>query len=192
MKNSEFIRGQVPITKEEVRAVCLQKLELIDKKNFLDIGTGTGSISVEAGINYPGLNIYSVDKNKKALDLARANIEKFGLNNITLLEGNLPYEGENLEAIGDIMFDAVFVGGASNNIEGLILWLKDMVSKGGVIVANFILVESVTRYVRAIEDFGFGDIEVVQVAVSRMEELGGGHYFKPNNPVFVVSARKVD
>ena len=57
MKNSEFIRTKVPITKEEVRAISLQKLDLARKKYLLDIGTGSGSISVEAGLNYPDLRL---------------------------------------------------------------------------------------------------------------------------------------
>ena len=49
MKNKDFITGKVPITKEEVRAISLNKLELLNAKTFIDVGAGTGSVSIEAG-----------------------------------------------------------------------------------------------------------------------------------------------
>ncbi|HBF6131824.1 TPA: cobalt-precorrin-6Y C(15)-methyltransferase, partial [Clostridioides difficile] len=55
MRNSEFITGKVPITKEEVRAISISKLNLVNAKNLIDIGAGTGSVSVEAAYNYPNL-----------------------------------------------------------------------------------------------------------------------------------------
>lgn len=52
MKNSEFITGKVPITKEEVRAIAINKLDLKGKKTFLDVGAGTGSVCVEVARTY--------------------------------------------------------------------------------------------------------------------------------------------
>ena len=57
MKNSDFITGRVPITKEEVRAVSIMKLDLVNAKRFIDVGAGTGSVSVEAAYNYPNLEV---------------------------------------------------------------------------------------------------------------------------------------
>ena len=49
MRNRDFITGKVPITKEEVRAISINKLDLLNAKTFIDVGAGTGSISIEAG-----------------------------------------------------------------------------------------------------------------------------------------------
>lgn len=190
MKNSEFIRTKVPITKEEARAISLQKLDLARKKYLLDIGTGSGSISVEAGLNYPDLRILAVDKNPDAISLTRANIEKFGLENISLIGADLPNESHKLDGCSPSKFDSVFVGGASARIEDLVLWLRGRIEDGGTLVANFILIESMTRYIESIKEAGFDDIEVIQVSVSSMEKLGSGNYFKPNNPIFVVTAKR--
>ena len=57
MKNKDFITGKVPITKEEVRAISLNKLELLNAKTFIDVGAGTGSVSIEAGYSYPNLKV---------------------------------------------------------------------------------------------------------------------------------------
>ena len=67
MRNSEFITGKVPITEEEVRAISISKLNLVNAKNLIDIGAGTGSVSVEAAYNYPNLKVISIEKNDDAL-----------------------------------------------------------------------------------------------------------------------------
>lgn len=69
MRNSEFITGKVPITKEEVRAISISKLNLVNAKNLIDIGAGTGSVSVEAAYNYPNLKVISIEKNDDAIEL---------------------------------------------------------------------------------------------------------------------------
>ncbi|HCA1814293.1 TPA: cobalt-precorrin-6Y C(15)-methyltransferase, partial [Klebsiella pneumoniae] len=49
MKDELFLRGaQVPMTKEAVRALALAKLELHRARHLIDIGAGTGSVSIEA------------------------------------------------------------------------------------------------------------------------------------------------
>ena len=82
MKNSDFITGRVPITKEEVRAVSIMKLDLVNAKRFIDVGAGTGSVSVEAAYNYPNLEVISIERNDDALDLINKNVEKFNLKNV--------------------------------------------------------------------------------------------------------------
>ena len=74
MRNSDFIVGKVPITKEEVRAVSIMKLDLVNAKRFIDVGAGTGSVTVEAAYNYPNLEVISIERNDEALDLINKNV----------------------------------------------------------------------------------------------------------------------
>lgn len=54
MKDELFLRGEkVPMTKEAVRALALSKLELHRASHLIDIGAGTGSVSIEAALQYP-------------------------------------------------------------------------------------------------------------------------------------------
>ena len=56
MKDELFLRGEkVPMTKEAVRALALAKLELHRASHLIDIGAGTGSVSIEAALQYPSL-----------------------------------------------------------------------------------------------------------------------------------------
>ena len=121
MKNSEFITGKVPITKEEVRAISIMKLDLINAKRFIDVGAGTGSVSVEAAYNYPNLEVISIERNNDALDLINKNVEKFNLNNIEIIKGYAPVDIQG-------QVDAIFLGGTGNNLDEILLWSKNMLS----------------------------------------------------------------
>lgn len=92
MRNDEFIRGKVPITKEEVRAISLNKLDLKNAKTFIDVGAGTGSVSIEAAKTYENLNVVAIEKNEEAIDLINKNIEKFKLTNIKVIQAYAPIE----------------------------------------------------------------------------------------------------
>lgn len=59
MRDDEFLRNKVPMTKSEVRAISIDKLELSDKNTFLDIGAGTGSVSIQAGLRVSKLKCNS-------------------------------------------------------------------------------------------------------------------------------------
>ena len=92
MKNKDFISGKVPITKEEVRAISLNKLELLNAKTFIDVGAGTGSVSIEAGYSYPNLKVIAIERNDDAIDLVKQNKEKFNLDNVEIIKAYAPVE----------------------------------------------------------------------------------------------------
>ena len=55
IKDSEFIKGKVPMTKEEIRTITLSKLAISENDNILDIGGGTGSIAISLSKNTNGI-----------------------------------------------------------------------------------------------------------------------------------------
>ncbi|MFA3990017.1 precorrin-6Y C5,15-methyltransferase (decarboxylating) subunit CbiT [Clostridioides difficile] len=126
MRNSEFITGKVPITKEEVRAISISKLNLVNAKNLIDIGAGTGSVSVEAAYNYPNLKVISIEKNDDAIELIEKNKKKFNLKNIEVIKGYAPINlGLNVKV------ESIFLGGTGNNLEEIIEWSKKNLVTGG-------------------------------------------------------------
>lgn len=183
MKNSDFITGKVPITKEEVRAISINKLDLINAKRFIDVGAGTGSVTVEAAYNYPNLKVTAIERNDDALNLINQNIEKFELRNVEVIKGYAPID------IND-KIDAVFLGGTGNNLEEIILWSKEILIQGGRLVANFIIVDTFNETLRLLRDHGFINIDVSVLNVSKLERLGRGEYFKPLNPIYIISCEK--
>lgn len=183
MRNSDFITGKVPITKEEVRAVSISSLELENAEKFMDIGAGTGSVSIEAAYRYPKLSVTAVERNDAAIELIEKNSEKFKTENLEIIKGYAPYET-------DEKYDAVFIGGTGNRLEEIIEWTHDILNENGRVCANFIVLGTFYRALEIFRESGFEDIQVRQISVSNLEKIGTGEYFKPQNPVFVITCRK--
>ena len=171
MKNSDFITGRVPITKEEVRAVSIMKLDLVNAK------------SVEAAYNYPNLEVISIERNDDALDLINKNVEKFNLKNVEVIKAYAPIDIE-----GEV--DAIFLGGTGNRLNEILLWSKEKLVPGGRLVANFIIVETFNETLRLLREYGFENIDVSVMNISKLEKLGRGEYFKPLNPIYIISCEK--
>ena len=185
MRNRDFITGKVPITKEEVRAISINKLDLLNAKTFIDVGAGTGSISIEAGYNYPDLRVIAIERNDDALDLVNKNIENFNLTNVEVVKAYAPVE---LDIYNDV--DSIFLGGTGNKLEEIIDWSKDLLVPGGRLVANFIIIDTFYEMLRLVREKGFKNVDVTVLNVSKLEKLGPGEYFKPHNPIYIISCEK--
>lgn len=185
MKNKDFITGKVPITKEEVRAISLNKLELLNAKTFIDVGAGTGSVSIEAGYSYPNLKVIAIERNDDAIDLVKQNKEKFNLDNVEIIKAYAPVELDK-----DIKADAIFLGGTGKKLEEIIDWSKDLLVDGGRLVANFIIIDTFYEMLRLVKEKGFKNIDVTVLNIAKLEKLGTGEYFKPHNPIYIISCEK--
>ena len=184
MKDDLFIRGDVPMTKEEVRVLTIDWLNLAQAKTLVDVGAGTGSICIEASLRYPQLKTIAIEKNPEAISLIKQNTEKFNVTNLQIIEGNAP------EALPEQPVDAVFVGGSGGALDEIIRWAFRSLTVGGRLVLNFILLNNLMEALDILAKEGFKDIEAIQLQVSRLTKLGKGHYFKPNNPTYIISCSK--
>lgn len=182
MKDELFIRGKVPMTKEEIRTISLAKLNLRTAESFLDIGTGTGSIAIEAALTYPQLQVTAIDSNAEALELLKANQEKFSLTNITGIIGKAPLDLSE-------KFDAIFVGGTGGNMAEIFTWSFEHLKPEGSLVLNFILLENALEAIEWLRA-NKKEFDAIQVQVGRYNKLGKGHYYKPINPVIIIETRK--
>ena len=183
MKNDEFIRGKVPITKEEVRAISLNKLDLKNAKTFIDVGAGTGSISIEAALTYEDLKVIAIERNDVAIDLINQNVEKFNLSNVEVMKAYAPIDL-------DIKADGIFLGGTGNNLEEIIKWSKDLLVPGGRLVANFILIDNFYDTLDLLKKYNFVNLDESQLSINKLEKLGSRDYFKPHNPIYIISCEK--
>ena len=101
IKDEEFIRGKAPMTKEEIRAVSLAKLEMKNDDICLDIGGGTGSVTMEMAQFAKDGHVYVIEQKEDAFELIKQNVEKFDLKNVTYIKGEAP---EGLSHL-DVKFD---------------------------------------------------------------------------------------
>ena len=169
---------KVPMTKQEVRAVALAKLALRPEDTCWDVGAGTGSVSVEMALQCKA--VYAVERLEEALELAKANREKFGAWNLTLLGGAAPDALRALPAP-----DAVFVGGTGGNMEAILRLIYEKNEKARVCVAAIAL-ESAYQAVQAFTDMGI-EPEISQIAVSRGKKAGSLHLMMAQNPIYLIS-----
>lgn len=183
MKNDEFIRGKVPITKEEVRAISLNKLDLKNAKTFIDVGAGTGSVSIEAALTYDNLKVIAIERNDVAIDLINQNVNKFNLSNVEVIKDYAPIDL-------DVKADGIFLGGTGNNLEEIIKWSRDLLIPGGRLVANFILIDNFYDTLDLLKKYNFVNLDVSQLSINKLEKLGSRDYFRPHNPIFIISCEK--
>ncbi len=186
--DEQFERGRVPLTKEEIRCLSLSKLKLKKGQTVLDVGAGSGGLSIEAALLMPGGQVFAVEKDKEALALIRANLDKFGVENVTVIEGpaSLALQKENLPQ----SFDRVIIGGSGGELADIIKRIFALLVPGGLVVINCILLETLQESLCLLEDAGFKEINFIQASIARSQQVGAGNALKPLNPVFVVSAEK--
>jgi precorrin-6Y C5,15-methyltransferase (decarboxylating) CbiT subunit len=180
-----FIRGDVPMTKEEVRSVTVSKLRLREDSVLYDIGAGTGSVSIECGLRMKHGWIYAIEKEKDALELIRKNIDRFGTENVTVVEGEAP---EALDGLPEA--DRVFIGGSGGSMEGILDRVSGTGSRPLRVVVNAVVLENAYAAMEGLRKRGFHSLDVVCMSVSRGKPVGGGHLMQALNPVYIISAER--
>ena len=177
-----FLRAQepghvVPMTKSEVRAVCLSKLALPENAVCWDVGAGTGSVSVEMALQAPKGRVYAIERNETALALIAANRASFGLENLEVICGTAPEACAGLPAPTH-----VFLGGTAGNLHAI---LQTALEKNPQvrIVAAAVTLESAAALTACMAEFS--KAECVQVQVSRAKPAGPYHLMQAQNPVFL-------
>jgi precorrin-6Y C5,15-methyltransferase (decarboxylating) len=171
------------ITKDEVRAAAIHKLRLPREGVLWDIGAGSGSISIEASRLCPELGIFAIEKDQEQINNIRANIDKFGVSNISIIEGIAPDVIAELPAP-----DRVFIGGSGGRISEIIESLSARM-QSGIVVINAATIETFTAAFEALAKEGYS-VEAVQISVAKMKPIGDSHSFSAQNPVFVVRGER--
>lgn len=178
-----FIRGDVPMTKQEVRAVALAKLRLTATDTVWDVGAGTGSVSIEAALVARAGSVCAVERNAAGVRLIRENADAFGCGNVHAVPGVAP------EALAKLPVpDAVFVGGSAGELPSIVEAALEKNSQVRLCVPC-VTVETLTEACALLSGSRFKGFEACQVSAARVEAVGSHHLMKAQNPVFLVSAR---
>lgn len=178
-----FIRGDVPMTKQEVRAVALAKLRLTATDTVWDVGAGTGSVSIEAALIARAGLVWAVERNATGVRLIRENADAFGCGNVHAVPGVAP------EALAKLPVpDAVFVGGSAGELPSIVEAALEKNSQVRLCVPC-VTVETLTEACALLSGSRFKGFEACQVSAARAEAVGSHHLMKAQNPVFLVSAR---
>ncbi|MBQ3854230.1 MAG: precorrin-6Y C5,15-methyltransferase (decarboxylating) subunit CbiT [Anaerovibrio sp.] len=183
--DEDFIRGKVPMTKQEIRILTIAKAKIKPSDIVCDIGAGTGSLSVEAALQAPKGMVYAIEKNPEGIELIQKNATKFGVKNLKIIGSYAP---DGMDQLPEL--DTAIVGGSSGNLALILDKVDEKLKMGGRIVVNCITIQTIAQcieYMRQRQDYTY---EAIQVQVSQLQQLGAYDMAKANNPVFIVIAEK--
>ncbi len=181
--DKEFIRGDAPMTKAEVRSLSVAKLKLGPDSIIYDVGAGTGSVSVEMALVAFNGTVYAIEKEDVAADLIEQNKRKFCTPNIEVIRGLAP------EAMKDLPIPThVFIGGSSGNLKEIV---EDILSKNpkARIVVNSVTLETISEVLALSDSCSVEQEEIVCVNVSNARHLGHYNLMTAQNPVYIAVFR---
>ena len=186
--DEHFERAEkVAITKEEVRTIQLSKARLKPGQTVYDIGCGSGSISVEAGIQIESSGkVLAIDYDENAVELTKKNLKKFNLSNVSVLFGNAKEKISDLE-----MADVIFIGGTGGDTSDIVKLSENKLKTGGRIVIGIILIETLYSVLQILDTLKFDSIDITQVTISKSRKTTTGTMMLARNPVTIISATKV-
>ena len=167
----------VPMTKSEVRSICLSKLRLTPNAVCWDVGAGTGSVSIEMARLCADGTVYAIEKSERALALLEQNKEAFSASNMQIIPGPAPEACRDLPAPTH-----AFLGGTSGSVRDILALLLEK-NPHVCIVATAVTLESVSALSACMEDFEAA--ECVSVQVSKAAALGRYHLMQAQNPVYI-------
>lgn len=177
--DGEFIREKVPMTKEEVREVSICKLKLCQGAVVFDIGSGTGSIAMEMAGLSPDLQVYAIEQKKEAVSLIQKNKEKFGLENVTVIEAKAPEGLQDLPKASH-----AFIGGSGGKLKEILHALYEMNPNMRVVI-NAISMDTICELKEILMFYPIEKEEIVQMQVSRAKKAGQYHLMQAENPVWI-------
>ena len=178
--DDSFIRGSIPMTKAEVRSICVSKLDVESKSVCWDIGSGTGSVSVELALRCFEGTVYAVDRNPDAAELTALNSRKFLCDNIIVKCGEASSEVDKLPRP-----DCVFIGGSGGILEKIILTAINKNPEVKIVVTAVSL-ETIENCRKVLHRFEI-KAEINQIAVTRTVKVGVHTMLRAENPIFIIN-----
>ena len=178
------------ITKQEVRAVSLAKMQLKRNSIIWDIGAGSGSIGLEAAHLCSQGRVYAIEKNDADYAIVKQNLAKSSLHNYHIHLGKAP---DGLEDWDNP--DAIFIGGSGGNLADLIKLCLSRLNDGGTLVMNFVTLENLSvasETLKEIEKSNNIEWHFIQMQVSRSKPILKMQRLQAENPIFLISARKLE
>jgi len=174
-------------TKEEIRVLSISKARLCENSIVIDVGCGTGGLTVEAALQVSSKGkVFAIDKDQAAIDLTLSNVEKFGVkSHVIIVRGKAP---EALMSLPNA--DAIFVGGGGASLKEILRICKEKLNSDGRIVVNAILLETACMAVDEMRKLGFKEIEVTEIFVAKGKQINSGTMMMARNPITIVSASK--
>ncbi|MBL1177073.1 precorrin-6Y C5,15-methyltransferase subunit CbiT [Pantanalinema sp. GBBB05] len=176
----------IPMSQREVRLLMLSSLRLCRDSIFWDIGAGTGTMSVEAGLLAPEGQIVAVERDGDVANLIRRNCDRFEVRNVTVIEGSAPECLVNL-----LQPDRVLIGGGKS-IKSIMSEVWQRLQPEGRVVAIAANLENLYQVSESFAELQVRNVEVIQASINRLEKRGINQRFAAIDPIFILSGDKLD
>lgn len=158
-------------TQEENISIAMGKLDISQAQVFLDIGCGSGAVSLAAS-RYTD-KIFGIDRREEAVQMCRARVPgQFFLGEAAAVLPGLPE------------VDRCFIGG-TRGIDDFLPLLLEKAAPGCIIVADLARLGIAARLAEMMKKAGIFQ-ELIQIHIARGYDLGGDIALKPVNPIFMV------
>ena len=187
INDENFLRkDKIPMTKREIRILTLVLARVYDAEIIVDIGAGTGSISIEAAKFVPDGNIFAIERNLDAVEILKKNIEKFSADNVTVINGEASEALKNFSAL-----DVAIIGGSGGKLEDILNIVDEKLKVGGRIAANFIAIQNLSICLQWFKRHKNYHYEAMQVQINHFNQVGVYDMAKAANPIYIVVGTKV-
>ncbi len=177
----------VPITKEEVRTVTISKGRLSAGAIVIDVGCGSGSLTVEVARQItPEGTVYAIDQDENAIKLTKKNVAKFNVSNTKIIHSKAQEIISNMPSA-----DVIFVGGTGGDTFDIIKMAYDKLKSRGRIVINTILIETMFHSLEAINQLNLVNLDLTQITIAKSRKVKSGTMMLARNPVIIIAAEKI-
>ena len=162
------------ITKMPIRLLSLSMLDLHHRRSLWDVGSCTGSVSIEAKLQFPHLHVTAFEIREEGRMLLDRNSRKFGTPGISCIIGDF------LEADLDQQPspDAVFIGGHGGRLREMVQRLREVMLPGATMVFNSVTDESRRLFLESIEEAGMRLTNQTRISIDS------------HNPIVILKAIK--
>ncbi|MEG1641851.1 MAG: precorrin-6y C5,15-methyltransferase (decarboxylating) subunit CbiE [Synergistaceae bacterium] len=181
-KDEEFIRAEVPMTREEVRSVIIDKMELETDSLVWDIGAGTGSISIASALLCTDGEVHAVEYNPTAVELEIKNIKKFGLFNV------FTHTGTALDTIKTLKKPThVFIGGSGKELQEILEYIPNLGENIKIVITGVTLKTNAIAYT-ILNTPNYKEFDAIQINISRAKKIAESTIMSAQNPITIFSA----
>lgn len=183
-EDEDYIRTNIPFSKKETRMMVCSLLELSPAMTVLEIGGGSGGITIDIARRISEGILFSLEKNQEACQLIQQNCERFRIDNVQCIHGTAPND------IPQKLFDRIFIGGSGGSLSSIIDNSSKLLKKGGILVMTALSLLHVTEGINLIKNNPFQSLSIFQQSISRIDPNDKNLMVKSLNPIFFIKAVK--
>lgn len=184
--DDQFIRGDIPMTKQEIRILTLAKADIGADDTIIDIGAGTGSLSIEAALLAEQGKVFAIEREVEGVKLIKANAAKFKAGNVEAILGTAPEALNELPAA-----DVILIGGSGGRLPDILVSADKLLKLGGRLVITAVTVETLSTALHIMREKQEYSVDACSVQVTRIQAVGTSNMFKALNPIYIIACNKV-